>query len=95
MPCSALHGAVLLHPVTPIFRLHLPSKPHPGGPPSFGFSIMHIERVSSLPAQGVVGSPSLEVLQNHGDVAQRDVVMGMVGWAGIGLDDLRGLFPPE
>jgi len=29
-------------------------------------------------------SPSLEVLQNHGDV-------GMVGWAG----DLRGLFQPE
>ena len=30
----------------------------------------------------VVGSPSLEVLQNHGDVALRDVVNGHggVGW---------------
>ena len=27
----------------------------------------------------VVGSPSLEVFQNRGDVALRDVVMGMVG----------------
>ena len=27
-------------------------------------------------AQGVVGSPSLEVFQNHGDVALRDVVSG-------------------
>jgi len=27
----------------------------------------------------VVGSPSLEVFQSHGDVALRDVVMGMVG----------------
>ena len=33
-------------------------------------------------AQGVVGSPSLEVLQNSGDVALRDVVSGhgRVGW---------------
>ena len=46
-------------------------------------------------AQGVVvGSPSLEVLQNHGDVALRDVVMGMVGWAEVGLGDLGGLFQP-
>ena len=30
-------------------------------------------------AQGAVGSPSLEVFQNCGDVALRDVVMGMVG----------------
>jgi len=30
-------------------------------------------------AQGLVGSASLEVLQNCGDVALRDVVMGMVG----------------
>ena len=27
-------------------------------------------------AQGVLGSPSLEVFQNHGDVALRDVVSG-------------------
>jgi len=27
----------------------------------------------------VVGSPSLEVLKNHGDVAPRAVVMGTVG----------------
>lgn len=35
-------------------------------------------------SQGVVGSPSLEVLQSHGDVALRDVIMSMVrldwGW---------------
>ena len=42
-------------------------------------------------AQGVVGSPSLEESQSHGDVALRDVVMGMVGWVGVGLGDLRGL----
>ena len=29
-------------------------------------------------AQGAVGSPSLEVFQNCGDVALRDVVMGTV-----------------
>ena len=45
-------------------------------------------------AQRVVGAPSLEVLQNHGDVALRDVVMGMGGWAGVGLGDLGGLFQP-
>lgn len=32
-------------------------------------------------AQGVRGSPSLEVLHNRGDVALRDVSVGMVGWA--------------
>ena len=36
-------------------------------------------------AQGVMGSPSLEVFQSRGDVALRDVVMGMVGWGGLGL----------
>ena len=34
--------------------------------------------------QGVVESLSLEVSQNHGDVTLRDVVMGMVGWVGLG-----------
>lgn len=42
-----------------------------------------------------MGSPSLEVLLNHGDVALRDVVMGMVGWVGAGLGDLSALFQPE
>ena len=37
---------------------------------------------SGTAAQGVVGSPSMEVLQNCGDVALRDVVSGHggVGW---------------
>ena len=35
-------------------------------------------------AQGVVGSPSLEVFQNHGDVALRDVGSGHSG-GGLGL----------
>jgi len=41
----------------------------------------------------VVESPSLQVFQNCGDVALRDV--GSVGgrWT-VGLDDLRGLFQP-
>jgi len=43
---------------------------------------------------GVVGSPSLEVFQSRRDVALGEVVMGMVGWFGVGLDDLRGLFHP-
>jgi len=29
------------------------------------------------------------------DVALRDAVMGMAGWAGVGLGDLRGLLQPE
>ena len=41
-----------------------------------------------------MGSPSMEVFQSHGGVALRDVVMGTVGWAGVGLGDLRGLFQP-
>ena len=41
-------------------------------------------------AHGVVGSLSLEVLQNWRDVALRDVVMGSVGCVG----DLGGLFQP-
>ena len=34
-------------------------------------------------------------VQSCGEVALRDVVMGTVGWVGVGLDDLRGLFHPE
>ena len=40
----------------------------------------------------MVGSPSPKVLQNRGDVALRYVATGMVGWAGVGLRDLRSLF---
>ena len=40
----------------------------------------------------VVQSPPLEVFQNSGDVALREV--GMVGGLVVGLDDLRGLFRP-
>ena len=40
-------------------------------------------------AQGMVGSLSLEVLEERGDVALRDVVMGVVGWDGVGPNDLR------
>ena len=50
--------------------------------------------MAQLPRE-VVGSPSLEVFQNRGDVALRDVGSGTVGWAGVGLGDLRGLFQPE
>lgn len=39
-----------------------------------------------------MGSPSPEVFHNCGDVALRGVVMGMVGWAGVGLGDLSGFF---
>jgi len=46
-------------------------------------------------AQGVVGAPSLEVLQCCGDVTLMDVVMGMVGWVGVGLGGLKGLSQPE
>ena len=49
--------------------------------------------MAQLPRE-VVGSPSLEVLQNHGDVALRDVVRGTVGWVGIGVGDLGDLFQP-
>ena len=41
-------------------------------------------------AQGVVGSPSMEVLKSHGDVALRDTV----GWCGMGLGDPTALFQP-
>ena len=48
--------------------------------------------MAQLP-RGVVGSPSLEVFQNHGDVALRDVVSGH-GSGGLGLDlvDLKYIF---
>jgi len=49
---------------------------------------------SGTAAQRGVGSPSLEVFQSRRDVALGEVVMGMVGWFGVGLDDLRGLFQP-
>jgi len=49
--------------------------------------------VAQLPRE-VVGSLSMEVFHSHGDVALRDVVMGMVGCIGVALSDLRGLFQP-
>jgi len=39
-----------------------------------------------------VGSPSMEVFKNHGDVALREVVRGHGGMIGVGVDDLIGLF---
>ena len=50
---------------------------------------------SGTAAQGVVGSPSMEVFKNHGDVAARAMVSGH-GKDGlpIGLDNLRALFQP-
>lgn len=46
-------------------------------------------------AQGVVESPSLEVLRKHGGVAPRDMVSGCGGdRLMIGLDDLRSCFQP-
>ena len=50
---------------------------------------------SGTAAQGMVGSPSLEVFQSHGDVAVRDVVMGVGGRVGVGLGGLSGLFQPN
>ena len=44
----------------------------------------------SRSAWGAVGSPSLEVFQDHGDVALKDMVSGLM----VGLGDLRGLFQP-
>jgi len=43
----------------------------------------------------MLGSPSLEVLKNCGDVALRDMVTGH-GWDEliVGPDDLRGLLQP-
>lgn len=47
-----------------------------------------------MAAQSLVGSLSLEVLHCSGHVALRDVGMGMMGWVGVGLGDLRDLFQP-
>ena len=44
--------------------------------------------MAQLPRE-VVGSPPLEVFQNCGDVALRDMVG--VGWVGVGLGNLSGL----
>ena len=46
-------------------------------------------------AQGRVGSPSLGVLQSHGDVALRDVISGHGGVGWVGLGDLGALLQPE
>ena len=43
------------------------------------------------PPREVVGSPSLEVFEERGDVALRDVVSGH---GGVGLGGLGGLFQP-
>lgn len=45
-------------------------------------------------AQGVGGSPSLEVVRNSADVALGDTGHAWWGWAGVGLGDLGGLFQP-
>jgi len=47
--------------------------------------------VAQLPGE-VRESPSLEVSQNHGDMALRDVGSG---WDGIELGDPLGLFQPQ
>ena len=50
--------------------------------------------MAQLPRE-VVGSPSLEVFQNYGDVALKDTVSGHGGdRLMIGLDDLRSLSQP-
>jgi len=48
---------------------------------------------SGTAAQEVVGSLSLGVFENHGDVALRDVVSG--DESAVGLDGLSGLFQPK
>ena len=48
--------------------------------------------MAQLPRE-VVGSLPMEVFQSHRDVTSSDV--GVVGWAGVGLGVLRGLFQPE
>ena len=52
------------------------------------------QALAQLPRE-MVGSLSLEVLKNHGDVVQKGVISGYGGgWVGVGLWDLRGLFQP-
>jgi len=57
------------------------------------FSKRAIRHWNRLPKEEVE-SPSLKVFQNRGDVALRDVVMGMVGMGWVELGDLRALFQP-
>ena len=47
----------------------------------------------SCPGSGGVTVP--EVYQSCGDVALRDVSVGTVGWVGVVLGDLSGLFQPS
>ena len=54
-----------------------------------------VMRYYSRLSREVVKLPSLEVLKKRRDVALRDMASGHgVGWAGVGLGDLRGLFQP-
>jgi len=39
------------------------------------------------------GGGTLEVLQNRGDVALRDVAIGTLGWVGVGLRGSQRSFP--
>ncbi len=48
-----------------------------------------------LPRKAVL-SPSLGVLQNHGDMALREMVSGhWWGWAEVRLCGFKGLFQPQ
>jgi len=49
------------------------------------------------PHREVVQSLSMEVFENCGDGALRDVVSGTVGWGGLvgGHEGLHGLFQPK
>ena len=50
------------------------------------------DALAQLPRE-VVGSPSLEVLTERGEVAPRDVLCRQCWWL-VGLDDPSGLFQP-